>query len=309
MKFKNKLAAMLVASGSLAAASSAHAAAYAAGDLVLYFFQEGGSQTVYANLGAATGFRGSVAGPSDVVSNLNVKSWGSNVGAANESSSLGSTLTTAFGSGWASLTNLYAGLIAANNAFTSTTTATVNGDSNRTVYFSAPNNLAEEVLGRTIEGTSAMTVLATQIAALGSGFTGTDDFLIVPAGSSNQIMGQNPFLTSGQLDVAFMTFDGGIAQKGTSGSLGTFTGIDGDVKNVEFALDLHRMLAAPGAPGTINGVDADGNAIAAGTSMYEGTITINRNGVVGFSAVPEPSSVMLLGLGAGALAFRRRRSA
>ena len=300
MKLKNKLASLLVASGSLAAASSAHAAAYAAGDLVLYFFQEGGSQTVYANLGAATGFRGSVAGPSDVVSNLDVKGWGS---------SLGSTLTAAYGSNWASLTNLYSGLIAVNNAFTSTTTAAVNGDSNRTVYFSAPNNLAEEVLGRNIGGNSAMTTLATQIGAFGLGFTGTNDFLIVPAGASNQIMGQNPFLTSGQLDMAFLTFDGGIAQVGTSGSLGTFTGIDGDVENVEFALDLHRILAAPNAAGTINGVDADGNAIAARTSMYEGTITINSSGVVGFSAVPEPSSVMLLGLGAGALAFRRRRSA
>jgi hypothetical protein len=299
MKLKNKLASLLVASGSLAAASSAHAAAYATGDLVLYFFQEGGSQTVYANLGAATGFRGSVAGPSDVVSNLDVKGWGS---------SLGSTLTSAFGSSWASLDNLYAGLIASNNAFVSLTTAAVNGDSNRTAYFSAPNNLAEEVLGRNIGGNSAMTVLATQIAALGSGFTGTNDFLIVPAGPSNQIMGQNPFLTSGQLDMAFLTFDGGIAQVGTSGTYGSA----GDVSNVEFALDLHRMLAAPNAPGTINGVDADGNAIAARTSMYEGTITIDSNGVVGFQAleaVPEPSSVMLLGLGAGALAFRRRRSA
>jgi hypothetical protein len=305
MKFKNKLAAMLVASGSLAAASSAHAAAYAAGDLVLYFFQEGGSQTVYANLGAATGFRGSVAGPSDVVSNLNVKSWGSNVGEANESSSLGNTLTTAFGENWASLTNLYSGLIAVNNAFTSTTTAAVNGDPNRTIYFSAPNNLAEEALGRTIEGNSAMTILATQIAAQGSGFTGTDDFLISPTGVSNQIMSQNPFLTSGILGVAFDGFDGGIAQVGIDGTYGSL----GGVSNVEFALDLHRMLATTQAANTINGVDADGNAIAARTSMYEGTITINSNGVVGFQAVPEPSSVMLLGLGAGALAFRRRRSA
>jgi hypothetical protein len=292
MKFKNKLASLLVASGSLAAASSAHAAAYAAGDLVLYFFQEGGSQTVYANLGAATGFRGSVAGPSDAVKNLNVLD-------------LKSALSQAFGQNWASMDNLYAGLIASNNAFTSTTTAAVNGDPNRTAYFSAPNNLAEEVLGRNIGGNSAMTVLATQIAALGSGFTGNDDFLIVPAGPSNQIMGQNPFFASGQLDMAFLTFDGGIAQVGTDGTYGSL----GGVSNVEFALDLHRMLAAPGAAGTINGVDADGNPIAQRTSMYEGTITINSNGVVGFQAVPEPSSVMLLGLGAGALAFRRRRSA
>jgi hypothetical protein len=150
-----------------------------------------------------------------------------------------------------------------------------------------------------------MSALATQIGAFGSGFTGTDDFLIVPTGASNQIMGQNPFFTTAQLGTAFGGFSGGIAQVGISGTYGSLE----DVSNVEFALDLHRILAAPNAPGTINGVDADGNAIAQRTSMYEGTITINTNGVVGFQAVPEPSSVMLLGLGAGALAFRRRRSA
>ena len=292
MKLKNKLASLLVASGSLAAASSAHAAAYAPGDLMLYFFQEGGSQTVLANLGAATGYRGSVAGPSDAVKNLNVLD-------------LKSALSQAFGQNWASLDNLYAGLIAANNAFVSLTTAAVNGDSNRTLYFSAPNNLADEVLGRNIGGNSAMTILATQIAAQGSTFTGADDFLTSPADVSNQIMNQNKFLTSGILGQAYGGFSGGIAQVGIDGTYGSL----GGVSNVEFALDLHRMLSAPDAAGTINGVDADGNAIATRTSMYEGTITINSNGVVGFQAVPEPSSVMLLGLGAGALAFRRRRSA
>jgi hypothetical protein len=305
MKLKNKLAAMLVASGSLAAASSAHAAAYAAGDLMLYFFQEGGSQTVYANLGQARNYRGSEAGSSDVVSNLNVKSWGSNLGTVNESSSLGTTLTSAFGSNWATLTNLYAGLIAANNSLTSTSTAAVNGDPNRTIYFSAPNNLVDEVVGRSVAGNSAMTTLATNIAGMGAGFTGTDDFLISPADISNKIMSQNPFFTAGTLGTAFGGFAGGIAQVGTSGTRGSY----GDVSNVEFALDLHRILATTTASGTINGVDADGNAIAARTSMYEGTITINSNGVVGFQAVPEPSSVMLLGIGAGALAFRRRRNA
>jgi hypothetical protein len=97
-----------------------------------------------------------------------------------------------------------------------------------------------------------------------------------------------------------------VAQVGTATSLGSF----GDVSNVEFALDLHRILATNGGAGTITaGLDSEGNTIPTRTSTYEGTITINSSGVVGFSAVPEPSSVMLLGLGAGALAFRRRRNA
>jgi hypothetical protein len=258
---------------------SAEAKAYEPGDLMLYFFQEGGTQTIYANLGPARNYRGSVAGPSDAVKNLNVIN-------------LNSALSQAFGSNWASMDNLYAGLIAANNSLTSTSAAAVNGDPNRTIYFSAPNNLLDEVVGRSVAGNSAMTTLATNTAGMGAGFIGTDDILIVEVNTSNKIVSQNPFgLSAGTLGTAFGSFTGGIAQVGTSGTYGSY----GDVSNVEFALDLHRILATTSASGTINGVDADGNALAVRTSMYEGTITINSNGVVGFSApAPAPPAEITL---------------
>ena len=300
MKLKNKLAAMLVASGSLVAASSAQAASYAAGDLMLYFFQEGGTQTVYVNLGQAHTFRGATAGPSEAINSPNLS-----LTAKDEASpmNLNTTLTTAFGSNWATQTNLYAGLAGVFSA--STGTADIqNGDPNRTLYFSMGNNLVDEVGNRTFASSGGMTSAANGIINMGTGFTGTNSILISPVENS-VIDDTNPFFAPGILGTAFGGFAGGVAQVGTASTLGSF----GNVNNVEFALDLHRILATRAPVDTINGVDADGNAIAVRNSMYEGTITINSSGVVGFSAVPEPSSVMLLGLGAGALAFRRRRNA
>jgi hypothetical protein len=150
-----------------------------------------------------------------------------------------------------------------------------------------------------------MTTIASRIISMNTKFLGTNDILQAGVADSS-IDDQNPFFASGILDTAFGSLAGGVAQVGTATSLGSF----GDVSSVEFALDLHRILATNGGAGTITaGLDSEGNAIPTRTSTYEGTITINSSGVVGFSAVPEPSSVMLLGLGAGALAFRRRRSA
>jgi hypothetical protein len=301
MKLKNKFAALLVASGSLVAASSAQAASYAAGDLMLYFFSPSNSKAVYVNLGQAYTYRGATAGPQEAIDSPNyaLKAKGES-GALN----LESTLSGVYGSEWKIMTSLYAGLVANFSSSTATTNSAIqNGDPHRTVYFSVPNNLVDEAVGR--EGLAAsLTTIAQRIQGMGTGFTGTDSIKTVDYSATN-IDEQNPFLSGSTLGLAYGGFAGGIAQVGTSGTLGSF----GDINNVEFALDLHRILAITNPTGTINGLDADGNSIPSGTSMYEGTITIANNGSVAFSAVPEPSSVMLLGLGAGALAFRRRRNA
>jgi hypothetical protein len=218
---------------------------------------------------------------------------------------LGTTLTNAFGASWASMTNLYAGLAAVRSASTSTSATAVNGDPSRTIYTSVANNLVDEPGGRVVPGNTDMTTIANNTISMNTKFLGSND--ILQAGVADSFIDeQNPFFTSGILDTAFGSLAGGVAQVGTATSLGSF----GDVSNVEFALDLHRILATNGGAGTITaGLDSEGNTIPTRTSTYEGTITINSSGVVGFSAVPEPSSVMLLGLGAGALAFRRRRNA
>ena len=305
MKLKNKLAAMLVASGSLVAASTSNAASYAAGDLVLFFFQENGSETVYVNLGQAYTYRGAAAGSQDATAVTNIlESRGSTQSGA-AVTNLGTTLTTAFGDEWASMTNLYAGLAAVRSNSTSTSAAAVNGDPSRTLYTSVANDLVDAPAGRTVQTNNGMTTISGGIQSMNSLFTGSNDVLQAAVGSS-RIDDQNTFLSAGILGTAFGGFGGGVAQVGTATSLGSF----GDVSNVEFALDLHRILATEGGAGTITGgLDSEGNAVPVRTSTYEGTITIDSSGVVGFSAVPEPSSVTLLGLAAGALAFRRRRNA
>jgi hypothetical protein len=305
MKLKNKLAAMLVASGSLVAATTSNAASYVAGDLVLFFFQENGSQTVYVNLGQAYTYRGAAAGSQDATAVTNIlESRGSTQSGA-AVTNLGTTLTNAFGASWASMTNLYAGLAAVRSSSGSTTAAAVNGDPSRTIYTSVANDLVSDPGNRSGLGDTDMSTIAGRIISMNTKFTGTDDILQAGVANSN-IDDQNPFLAPGILDTAFGSLAGGVAQVGTATSLGSF----GDVSNVEFALDLHRILATNGGAGTITaGLDSEGNTIPTRTSTYEGTITIDSSGVVGFSAVPEPSSVMLLGLGAGALAFRRRRNA
>jgi hypothetical protein len=243
------------------------AAPYAAGDLVLYFFKEGGTQTIYANLGPAYSYRGTAAGPQDAVKRASILN-------------LNAALEQAYGTGWQSLTNLYVGLAGVYSNSTATTVQQ-NGDPNRTLYFSMGNNLIDEVGNRTFASSTGMTTAASNIISMNTRFPPDVDFGVVPSEDSF-IERQNPFLAPGILGTAFGAFAGGITQVGTSGTLGTF----GDVSNVEFALDLHRVVATVAPAGTINGVDADGNPIAIRNSMYEGTVTINSSGVVGFSVIP-----------------------
>jgi hypothetical protein len=260
----------------LALMGTSRAAPYAQGDLVLYFFQEGGTQTIYANLGPAHTYRGNAAGPQDAAKNLNILN-------------LKSALEQAFGANWAQENNIYAGLAGVFSASTGTT-AIQNGDPNRTLYFSMPNNLVDEVGNRTFASSGGMTTAANGIISMNTRFPEGVDFGVVPSEDSF-IERQNPFLAPNILGTAFGAFAGGIAQVGSAGTLGKF----GDISNVEFALDLHRILATISPVGTINGVDADGNPVAIRNSMYEGTITINSNGVVGFLApAPAPPAEITL---------------
>jgi hypothetical protein len=262
----------------LALMGTSRAAPYAQGDLVLYFFQEGGTQTIYANLGPAHTYRGNAAGPQDAVKNLNILN-------------LKSALEQAFGANWAQENNIYAGLAGVFSASTGTT-AIQNGDPNRTLYFSMPNNLVDEVGNRTFASSGGMTTAANGIISMNTRFPEGVDFGVVPSEDSF-IERQNPFLAPNILGTAFGAFAGGIAQVGSAGTLGKF----GDISNVEFALDLHRILATISPVGTINGVDANNNPVAIRNSMYEGTITINSNGIVGFSVIPPapPAEISVTG--------------
>jgi hypothetical protein len=296
---KNKLThyALLAAGTSLLAALPAKAAytAYTPGNLVLFFQQEGGSNTVYVDLGnAATLYRGAAAGAADGANNTNIV----NINAA---------LTSAFGAGWSSSTSIYAGLAGVWGTSSAGTNNTLqDGDPNRTLYISSARNSVGTIgeadstgWDLSTAGNTAMSSAATGITVQNNAFAANQvgQTLVLGTGLS-QIDDMNPFFAPGLQDAAFQgALAGGVQQAGTAGAFGTF----GEAGSVEFALDLYRVLAKTNAPGQVAGQSRIGS--------YEGTVTVGTDGTVSFLAVPEPSAMTLTGLAVGALVLRRRRSA
>ena len=244
---------------------------YAPGDLVLAFQQEGGTDTVYANLGnAATLFRGTASGP----------------GAANliNFKNINAELEQAFGADWESDVTIYAGLAAVWGTDPDDETLQ-DGDPHRTLYLSK---------SRAAVGTVGLAGSSTWMVNTNTGMTGASSNIlnqnnvleqsysvgtVVSPTATSRIDEQNPFLAAGVQGVAFGAFGGGVQQVGTAGSFGTF-GAAGDV---EFALDLYRIVAVNGIDGQVSGVVRQGS--------YEGTITVNGSGQVSFISQGAASSV------------------
>lgn len=246
---------------------------YAPGDLVLFFQKDGGGNTVYANLGSAAAFRGTAAGP-NVTSSINFQN-------------INTVLINAFGVDWASDPTVYAGLAGVFSTVPTSTLVT-SDDPTRTAYVSQSRQNVGTVgqAGSEIEtigGNTAMTTLAAGIFSQNNIFENNYDAIAVvsPTGVSF-IDEQNTFLAPGIQGAAFETFAAGIQQQGAVGSFGTL----GAAGNVEFALDLYRILAR-GTGGTGTGSTGTGSLpgqIAGNLreGSYEGTITVNASGQVSF---------------------------
>ncbi|NQW99696.1 PEP-CTERM sorting domain-containing protein [bacterium] len=294
MKNNLRPCALLLAAASILAAIPATAANtfYAPGDLVLYFQQEGGGNTVYANLGnAALLYRGTESGAGGTTSQLNIVN-------------LNTTLTSAFGSGWASDSTVYAGLA---GVFSTSTTSNVltNGDPARTLYLSSPRNSVGTVGEASSTAWDLVQAGNTAVTAVATGIQQQNNVLensystavTVSLTSISQIDDQNPFMSPGIQGNAFGdSLEGGVQQRGSASVIGAFG--DG-VGNGEFALDLYRVLAKNTISGQVGGGLREGS--------FEGTVVVGSSGNVSFVAIPEPSSTALIGLGAGALLLRRRR--
>ena len=306
IKFKSKLRALVLAAGSLAiSATAVHAQNnpnYAAGDLVLFFQQEGGSQTVYANLGnTATTFRGAAAGV-DVANSFNFLN-------------INSTLVSAFGSGWATDTSIYAGL-AGVWGISGTNSGLTNGDPHRTLYVSAARSAlgtigAANSSAPIAAGNTAMSTAATAMNSQNNILDTTYNTAVAQSPTSTSGIDEaNPFLSTGIQGPAFGAFDGGVQQRGTGSTIGSYD----SAGNAVFALDLYRVLArATGGSGT-------GQTFVTGqvdgplrSGSFEGTVVLNTSGDISFvtAAVPEPSTYALMGVGAvfaGVFYLRRRKA-
>src|ERR1035437_8065548 len=186
---------------------------YKAGDFVLYFQQPGGSsQAVYVDLDSGTGnsaatvFRGS-----SVTSHVANK-----VGFLN----INSTLTSAFGAGWATDPTVYAG--AAGVYSNSTFNTVTNGDPARTLYISCPRSAVGTVgsansAAWTFGGNTAMTAAASGIQSQNNDYF--NNYTGVQAVASNgAVATQNPFYQVGstyyQGNAFQANFAGGVEQSG-----------------------------------------------------------------------------------------------
>jgi len=297
-QIKTKLRVLALAAGSLAitmVGANAQNTHYAAGDLVLYFQQEGSSNTVYADLGnASTVFRGAATGP-DAANALNIIN-------------ISAQLNSAFGASWATATNLYMG-VAGVVGTSATSVVLTNLDPQRTLYVGASRAGAGTIgtansTGYSVPGNTDMTVGAGNIDAMMLPFadsTGANGYnaaaVVSTSSSTSAIAVQNPFLAAGLQGTAFVIFGGGVQQVGGTIASGTSFG---SVSNVSFAVDLYRIEAKNNISLPVTQVGL-GETLRAGT--YEGTITLDNAGSVSFQAIPEPSTYALFGISALGIGF------
>lgn len=285
--------AILAATGVVLSATSAMAQNpnYAPGDVVLYFQQFGGSNTVALNVGAGTTFRDATANI------LNIANIGS----------LLSNGTSGFGSNWYDSGSLWWGAAGVRSNSTSTT-AQVAGDPGRTLYVSAGRSaLGTEGTAQSNAwtfGSAGFTTTATNNITAAVNRVETQSVLttLVEGTGSSNFDNQNPFNISGSPTTAYGSFAGGVMGSFGASSFGTFGGVA-----AEGALDLYRVLATTAPVGTV--VEAGQTAL---NGNYEGSFVINQSGDVSFIvapvAVPEPTTMIgTLVLGCAAAAMRRRR--
>lgn len=295
MKLTNKTKALALSAAVLCGITVTPAGAtnpsWSAGDLVVYFEQFGGTNTLMLDVGQAYTFR-------NLSSNqLNIKN-------------IGSDLTSAFGSGWANDSTLFWG--AAGVFSTSTQTSTQqNGDPSRTLYISqsragvgtegVSNSTGWGPFGNT-SMTNGASGIFTQNNRLNTIPTSATDRLAEGTGSS-QVDNQNPFNIAGNPSTAFSIFPGGVMSSFATGTLGTLGGV-----TAESALDLYRVVATNNPAGTVAGTPATGD--------FEGSFVLDGGGNVSYIvapvAVPEPTTMgatLVLGCVAGAMRRRRRETA
>ena len=262
---------------------------YAPGDIVLFFQQFGGSNTVMLNVGAGITFRDTA------VNLINI----ANINAELSSGALG------FGATWYDTSSVWWGAAGVRSSSTNLTAQT-DGDPGRTIYISQGRSAlgvegSASSPGWLVDSNGSMTTGSNGIIQMANRMEtiSLTDRLVETTGTSN-VDGQNPFNILGNPNTAFGIFPGGVEASFGAGQLGSFGGVA-----AEGSLDLYRILASTTATGQVEiGDDSD---LRNGT--YEGSFVISQAGDVSFIVVPEPTSAMLLGMTALLGGCVRRRKA
>lgn len=283
-----KLKAILALAGVALSLGSASAQNpnYAPGDIVLFFQQFGSTNTVAVNVGAATTFR-------DATSNmLNIASIGSDL----------SNGTTGFGASWYESSSLWWGAAGVFNNSTSTTVQT-NGDPGRTLYVSSVRTAVgtegvASSAGWSVDSNTSMTTGANGIIAQNNRLeTQSLTTKLVEGTATSNIDNQNTFNILGTPTNSFSVFPGSVEGSFGTGTFGSLGGV-----TAEGALDLYRILATTAPVGTV-----DPGTVREG--QFQGTFVIDSSGDISYitTAVPEPSTALMLVAGLGCLGFIRRR--
>ncbi|GAT34953.1 PEP-CTERM protein-sorting domain-containing protein [Terrimicrobium sacchariphilum] len=268
----------MILAAALFAIVSANAATvnYSPGDLIIGFTTnsgQGAGQVLMVSLGSATAFRDATT------NNFSI-------------TTIGVDLEGTFGANWYDRTDLYWGAIGVYNSVPEGDTT--NGDLDGTVYVSKARGIGgtagtkNSTTWNTTNGDDDTAL--TRLGVMQSNFdtqTASDNNANVAVFDKNSASWDkwNPPVSDASKSFGAYSSTGvGIQQKFTTGSYDTILG-----NGIEGALDLYRNVYH-------------------GAAGYEGTLTINQNGDIGYVVtVPEPSTYALIGLGLGAVLFFRRR--
>ena len=262
--------------GAFSASSVKAAMTYTQGDLLLAFRQTGSNQTYVVDLGSATTFRDATSATALGISGI------------------AADMSATFGSGWYTDNTIFASIVGGNS---STTTPLAGDGTGGTIpYFNKSAYVSKSGTGSPLDtpfGNQTQSTVSNVANTIGSTFG--DVFKAATATGNN---------TAGAIISTSTTND--YTDLVPAGGAANWFGLTSSTEvNPNGTFDLYRLLA-----NKTNATDApSGNGVA----QYQGAFTLSNTGVVSFNpevaAAPEPSRVILLGLGLSGLLMRRRRKA